>query len=236
MKETVASILLVCIAVGLPSCGSPQASVPPNTHPDVSKWDDVFKPDLSNAVFPEGVWTCKKGALSATEDKPIWTKKEYDRFIVDLEFKTEPGSNSGVMVYCTNMNNWPAESVEVQITDDFAEKWATSPKTWQCGAIFGHLAPKKSMVRKPGKWNRYTITCKHKDITVMLNGEVVTEMDMGLWTNATKNPDGSDSPAWCNIPLTDLPTHGRIGLQGKHAGTPTYFRNVKIKELPSEKD
>jgi len=28
-----------------------------------------------------------------------------------------------------------------------------------------------------------------------------------------------------------LPTHGRVGLQGKHAGAPIYFRNVKIKEI-----
>jgi hypothetical protein len=28
-----------------------------------------------------------------------------------------------------------------------------------------------------------------------------------------------------------LPTRGFIGLQGKHAGAPIYFRNIKIKEL-----
>jgi hypothetical protein len=29
--------------------------------------------------------------------------------------------------------------------------------------------------------------------------------------------------------MAELPTKGRIGLQGKHAGAPIYFRNVKIK-------
>jgi hypothetical protein len=28
-----------------------------------------------------------------------------------------------------------------------------------------------------------------------------------------------------------LATRGRIGLQGKHAGAPIYFRNIKIKPL-----
>ena len=121
--------------------------------------------------------------------------------------------------------------MEIQIADDYARKWADSPATWHCGAIFGHLAPKKSMVKKPGEWNRYTITCKDKMIYVMLNGELVTKMNMNLWTNAKTNPDGSEIPPWLSTPFSQLPTHGRIGFQGKHAGAPIYFRNIKIKEL-----
>jgi hypothetical protein len=77
---------------------------------------------------------------------------------VDLEFKTANGTNSGVIVYCSNPNNWIPNSVEIQIADDFAPQWAKSPKTWQCAAIFGHLAAKKIAVKKPGEWNRMTIT------------------------------------------------------------------------------
>ncbi len=68
-------------------------------------------------------------------------------------------------------------------------------------------------------------------IYVMLNGLMVTEMNMDLWTSATKNPDGTDIPAWLSTPFAQLPTHGNIGLQGKHAGAPIYFRNIKIKML-----
>jgi len=200
-------------------------------HPDTSKWESLFKDDLSNASFPKGVWTFNKGILTASEDQAIWSAKEYKNFKIDLEFKTADGTNSGVMVYCTNKDNWIPNSVEIQIADDFAKEWAESPKTWQCAAIFGHLAPTKSMVKKPGVWNHYTITCKGKKIKVALNGEVVNEMDMDLWTSATKNPDGSDIPAWLSTPFNKLATHGFIGLQGKHAGAPIYFRNIKIKEL-----
>jgi len=129
------------------------------------------------------------------------------------------------------MANWIPNSVEIQIADDSAEEWAKQPATWHCGAIFGHLAPAKSAVRKPGEWNRYTITCLGKTITVVLNGEKVTEMDMGLWTSAKSNPDGSEIPAWLSRPLAELATRGRIGLQGKHAGAPIFFRNIKIKEM-----
>ena len=154
-----------------------------------------------------------------------------ENFALDLEFQTAPGTNSGVIVYASDIANWIPNSVEVQIADDFAEQWAKEPATWHCGAIFGHLAPTKSAVKKPGEWNRYTITCLGQKISVVLNGERVTDMDMSLWTSAKTNPDGSEIPAWLSRPVAELATKGRIGLQGKHAGAPIFFRNIKIKEM-----
>jgi hypothetical protein len=208
---------------------SPQPSA--QNHPNVTSWPNLFKADLSNAEFPAGVWTFADGVLTASQDQAIWTTKDYERFILDLEFKTAPGTNSGVIVYCSDIKNWIPNSVEIQIADDFADEWAKSPNTWHCGAIFGHLAPVRSAVKKPGEWNRYTITCDGPKITVVLNGERVADMDMRLWTSAKTNPDGSEIPAWLSNPLAQLATRGRIGLQGKHAGAPIFFRNIKIKEL-----
>jgi hypothetical protein len=87
------------------------------------------------------------------------------------------------------------------------------------------------MVKKPGEWNRMTVTCKGKIISVTLNGEEVSVMDMAKWTSAKTNPDGSKIPEWLSKPKAELPLKGRIGLQGKHAGAPACFRNIKIKEL-----
>jgi hypothetical protein len=56
-------------------------------------------------------------------------------------------------------------------------------------------------------------------------------MDRTRWTSAKKNPDGSDIPPWLSRPVAELPTHGWIGLQGKHAGATIWFRNLRVKEL-----
>ncbi|HUT10759.1 MAG TPA: DUF1080 domain-containing protein [Thermoguttaceae bacterium] len=201
------------------------------SHPDSSDWKPLFAADLADADKPEGVWTVADGVLTASQDQAIWSNRDYDDFVLDIEFKTAPGTNSGVVVYCSDTKNWIPNSVEIQIADDFAEQWAKAPKTWHCGAVFGHLAATKSMVKKPGEWNRFTITCVGKQIDVVLNGEHVISMDMSRWTSAKVNPDGSEIPPWLSKPLAELPTRGRIGLQGKHAGAPIWFRNVKIKEL-----
>ena len=230
MRKAAVVLTIGCFA--FVACGqTAEMSIPPKKHPDVSEWQNLFEPDLSNATFPEGVWTVEDGVLTASEDQNIWTKKDYDNFIVDLEFKTAEGTNSGVIVYCSDPGNWIPNSVEIQIADDYSEQWSKAPKTWQCAAIFGHLPAKKSMVKKPGEWNRFTITCKDKMIYVMLNGEQVTVMDMAKWTSAEKNPDGSEIPEWLSKPKAELPTKGKIGLQGKHAGAPIYFRNLKIKVI-----
>ncbi len=222
--------LMLVVTLGFAQ-GFAQEATPPPLEPDTSGWQDLFAPDLSNAIYPAGIWSCEDGILTATEDQCIWTKARYRRFMLSLEFKNAPESNSGVIVYCSDIKDWIPNSVEIQICDDFAERWAKMPPTWHCGAIFGRLAPKRSVVRKPGEWNRMVIKCDGPMIFVVLNGELVTQMDMRKWTSAKTNPDGSAIPPWLNRPLAELPQEGHIGLQGKHHGAPIYFRNVKIREL-----
>ncbi len=229
----VCCVLLAALGCGGGGGGGEPAADPGQTRADTPEpeWADLFAADLSDAVYPEGVWLFDDGILTADEDQAIWTQRDYDNFVLDLEFKTAASTNSGVIVYCSDIQNWIPNSLEIQIADDFAEQWASQPATWHCGAIFGHLAPTKTMVKPAGEWNRFVITCRNQNITVVLNGETVTELDMSLWTSAKTNPDGSEIPPWLSKPLAELPTRGRIGLQGKHAGAPIYFRNLKIKEL-----
>ncbi len=192
----------------------------------------LFAPDLSNANYPKGVWSADAdGVLTATEDQCIFTKDKYKNFVLDLEFKTADGTNSGVIVHCSDPQDWIPNSVEIQIADDYSGEWSKADPTWQCGAIFGHLAASKKTVKKPGEWNRYTITCLDRQIWVVLNGELVNHMDMSRWLSGSKNPDGSDIPSWLPKPYATLPLEGYIGLQGKHAGAPVWFRNVRIRPL-----
>lgn len=227
MKKIAALLVIACLAL----TGLGRTADAPATHPDSSKWEDLFKPDLSNAEFPQSVWYWEGGALTANQDQAIWTKQQYENFVLDLEFKNGEATNSGVVIYATDLKNWIPNSVELQILDDYSPKWKDAAPTWKCGGVFGRLAPRKQAVKKAGEWNRMTVTAKGKMITVLLNGEVTAECDMNKWTSAKKNPDGSDIPPWLSRPMAEMATKGHIGLQGKHGGAVVYFRNVKIKAL-----
>ncbi len=221
----------VVLALGMAAMTSirPVAAAEPTGHPDSSGWKSLIAPDLSNTVFPAGVWTVTDGVFTASKDECIWTKEQYGDCVIDLEFKNDVGTNSGVFVYCSDIKNFVPNSVEIQIADDFLTKRAKMSPTSRCGAFFGHQAPTSSAVRKPGEWNRMTVTCKGPILSVVLNGKAVNRIDLRRWTSAKKNPDGSDIPPWLSRPWAELPTHGHIGLQGKHHGAPVYFRNLKIK-------
>ena len=196
-----------------------------------SKWQPIFNDDLSNALDEKGVWSFKDGILTASEDACIFTIVEYENFEIDLEFKNEQGTNSGVIVYCTNRNDWIPNSVEIQIGDDYYFQDKGWVPNYMCGGIFGHLAPTATLVKKAGEWNHMNIRCEGQHILVELNGEVSADMDMALWTSGTVNPDGSEIPAWLPKPFAELPTKGYIGFQGKHGEANIYFRNIKIASL-----
>jgi len=230
MKKTTTVLGAVCLMCAAMAYAGDE--LPPKAHPDSKAWENLFTEDLSNAAFPKGVWTVKDGELTASKDECIWTKKEYENFILDLEFKTAPGSNSGVIIYNSDTKNWIPNSIEIQILDDYADKWQKTAKTWHCAGLFGRLAPaKEGVVKKPGEWNRMTVIGKGTLVYVLLNGELTVAADMKKWTSAKKNPDGSDIPAWLSKPMAELATKGVIGLQGKHGDAPIFFRNVKIKQL-----
>jgi len=205
----------------------------PGRHPNTSGegWVNVFNNDLSNAIFPKGIWTISDGVMTASADEAIWSEKTYNDFVLDLEFKNAEGTNSGVIVHASNIEEWIPHSVEIQIADDYSKEWSKAPATWQCAAVFGHQAATKHIVKPAGEWNHYTITCKGRKIWIVLNGELVNEFDMSLYTSGKTNPDGSEIPSWLPNPLSEIPLTGHIGFQGKHAGAPIYFRNIKIKKL-----
>ena len=228
MKKLIIAGILGAISCILPA----HAGDPLTAHPDSTAWANVFAADLSDAVYPAGVWSWSEGELSPKgKDEAIWTKKEYENFVLDLEFKLEPAANSGVFVYNTDMKNWIPNTVEIQLLDDPAEKWAKAPPNWRCGGIFGHSVPKKSVTKKAGEWNRMTIRAQGQHISVLLNGELITDLDMKDWNSGKKSPEGNDIPPWLPRPLAEMATKGRIGLQGAHGGIPTHFRNLKIKSL-----
>ncbi|MEN8202764.1 MAG: DUF1080 domain-containing protein [Bacteroidota bacterium] len=218
MKKILLAIITLLILLGTNSCSQKSAA-----------WSPLFGEDYSQAIYEDGSWEVKDDLLVALEDKVVWAPGEYENFRLELEFKNEAGTNSGIIVYCTDTADWIPNSVEIQIADDHSEKWGTARLDYQCGAIFGHLpAGEQKVVNEPGEWNKLKISCKGQLIEVVLNGQMVTSMDMAEWTSGTTNPDGSEIPEWLPKPFAELPTKGSIGFQGKHGDSSITFKNVRI--------
>ena len=204
------------------SCVSASAA---KGHPNTSGWDELFAADLSNADLPEDGWVQKKGVLVAKDHFTIWTKKSYANFVLDLEFKVAQESNSGVFLRSGDTSK-VLEALEVQVHDS-----QDGAQYGMVGAIYNAQPPSKAMQKPVGEWNRYTITCKGKRLTLVFNGEQVWNINLNDWNEAHKNADGTKN----KFPkaLKDYALKGPIGFQGLHgkAQAPVWYRNIKIKEL-----
>lgn len=193
------------------------------------------KPIEEIADFEPGVWRAiewGKAVLTAEKDSALWLKGDWENFELDFEYKLDPGANSGVIIYCSDVKSWIPNSVEVQLLDDYADKWKNDAPHLKGAGLYGHLGPKVAgTTRRAGAWNRMTIRAQGKRVQVVHNGVLTVDADLSAWTSAKVNPDGSKIPPWLSRPWADLPTRGRIGFQGKHGQAKPYFRNISIRAL-----
>jgi sugar phosphate isomerase/epimerase len=186
-----------------------------------SGWGDLLAEDLSNC-YNSRSWALADGVLARKGGGDLWTKQRYGDFILDLEFKVNEGGNSGVFIRTGSIENWLHTGIEVQVHDSTDG----SPRG-SSGAIYDCLAPSKDMMKGPGRWNQMTITAKVNKIYVVMNGEEIIDMDLDLWTEPHKNPDGTRNKF--NTAYKNMPRVGHIGFQDH--GDPVWYRNIKIKPL-----
>ncbi len=220
LRLVITSVLIILLLV---NC-SHNAGSTDLTRQETNEGWQLLSDDLSKWILKPGTWTLENGVLEAQGDGDIWSKAAYGNFVLSLEFKIIPKSNSGVFIRTGSIENWLHTAIEVQVLDSYGKP---DPGKHDCGAIYDVLAPSKNMVREPGEWNKYIITCIDNEIMVNLNGEDIIDMNLNRWTTAHSNPDGTKNKF--NTAYKDMPRTGKIGLQ--YHGDPVWYRNIKVKEL-----
>jgi hypothetical protein len=195
--------------------------------PAEGKWAQLFNGrDFSGWFFnPSNRWLMVDGVLTWKQAAvDLWTEKEYGDFILDLEFKCSPGCNSGVFIRTEDVKDNVQTGLEIQIWDSYGVE---KQEKHHCAAVYDALAASINAEKKPGEWNRMTITAKANRVWVVLNDQLVIDMDLDQWAEAGKNPDGTKNKY--RKALKDFPRKGRIGIQDHHKAV--WFRNVRIQEL-----
>jgi Domain of Unknown Function (DUF1080) len=153
-------------------------------------------------------------------------QKTWANFVLSLDFKISKGCNSGVFIRTYPLTPRPGKDIgfngiEVAIDDT---ETADSHDT---GAIYDLVKPSKNAMKPVGEWNHTVITCDGPILSVEVNGEIVTRMDLDQWTVPNRRPDGSEHKF--DIAYKVHPRSGYIGLQDH--GSPCWYKNIKIKPL-----
>ncbi len=186
---------------------------------DLSNW----QPALNWAV-EDGVITLKnRSDRQEHNDNYLWTSRPYGDFVLDVEFKITKGTNSGIFLRTSDVRDPVQTGIEIQVAGAAPNRPLGKGAA---GGIYDLVAPRVNAL-KPDEWNRYTITCEGPNISVVLNGQAVSEANLDRWTEARKSPDGT--PNKFTRALKDFERNGYIGLQDH--GTPVWYRNIRIKPL-----
>jgi hypothetical protein len=152
-----------------------------------------------------------------------FAKEKYADFVLACDFKLTKECNSGIFIRTGDPKDPVQTGIEIQVYDSKAEK----PSKHDCGAIYDLVAPSKNALKPLGEWNHIEITCDKNKISVALNGEAVSSIDLDKWTDAGKSPDGTENKF--KKALKDFPREGLLGFQDH--GKPCWFKNVKLKKL-----
>ena len=174
---------------------------------------------------PEG-WVVDHGciACAARGGGYLYTQEQFENFALSLDFRIVPGARSGVFFRWSDLADPVNTGFELQLLDTFGHE---PPGEHDCGALCGLVAPAAQAVRPAGEWNEVLVCCQGPVVRIDLNGQCVVEADTSHWTEAGRNPDGSQNPfahAWA-----DMPRKGHIGI--RDYGGRVWFRNVRLREL-----
>jgi hypothetical protein len=147
-------------------------------------------------------------------------------FILSLDFKISPKCNSGIFIRTFPLQPRPGKDVgfngiEIAIDDTQTAGYHDT------GAIYDLVKPTRNAMKPAGEWNHIEITCDKNLITVVLNGEEVSKMDLDEWTEPNRRPDGSQHKF--DVAYKDHPRKGYLGLQDH--GADCWFKNIKLKPL-----
>jgi hypothetical protein len=94
--------------------------------------------------------------------KNLVSKQKFYNFKVEVEYKLEPKSNSGIYL---------RGRYELQVLDDLAD--TTTEKFLTQMAIYGRTPPLTLASKAPGEWQKMDATIVENKVTVHLNGKVV---------------------------------------------------------------
>ena len=173
-----------------------------------------------------GGWVVDDGALAHVRGgRSIVTNDVFEDFELSLEWKVEPGGNSGIFYRAAPGQEEIFHSApELQILDDAAHADGRSPLT-SAGANYGLDGVAPGVVRPAEQWNQTRIVVRGNRVEHWLNGVKVVEYELGSadWRKKVAASKFAQWPAYGQAP------RGHVGLQDH--GDRVWFRNIKLREI-----
>lgn len=163
---------------------------------DLTGWEPMGNPATSH-------WTVRDGMLVNTDHGAnLKSTRKFEDFKLHFEVNCPDHANSGFYL---------RGRYEVQLE---YEPLSSNPPERRIGSIYGRIAPKGDLPRKPGEWDTFDVTLVGRTVTIVRNG--VTTIDHqeieGITGGALDANEGEPGPFY---------------IQGDHTGG-LKFRNITV--------
>lgn len=169
-------------------------------------------------------WGVENGTLVSFGEGGGWlgTTHDYGDFVLRLDFRLSPESNSGVYLRApADTSHISRTGMEIQLLDETHPRYKTIQPWQRTGAIYHVAAPEPGHLKRTGEWNTIEIRAVGTHVVVTLNGAIVVD-------------DRIDGHPELAAEHTGLKRKdGRIGLQS-HNGR-VEFRNIAVKTVASSR-
>ncbi len=156
------------------------------------------------------------------------TEQQYSDFELQLEWKVEPGGNSGIFFRADESERYIfLTAPEMQILDDAKHKDGKDTLT-SAGANYAlHPAP-RGVVNAAGEWNHARLKVVGNQVTHWLNHQQIVSYTLGSedWQRRVANSKFAKWPKYGTL------KRGHIGLQDH--GDRVAFRNIQIRDLAND--
>lgn len=167
-----------------------------------------------------GAWRVADETLICNGEKDgyawLCTERRYGDFELSLEWKIEPGGNSGVFLRVPEQQGRASMTgLEIQCRDDNDDADLTDV----AGAVFRRIPASGRYARPPGQWNKLEVVFVGRELSIELNEHDVSEGNIDAVAPRDDDP-----------PMNEIPNVGYIGLQNH--GDPVAFRRIVIREQP----
>ena len=174
---------------------------------------------------PDG-WQAVDGALTRVgRGRDLITVDQYGSFELQLEWKVDPGGNSGIMFRVSEAEDATYHTgPEVQVLDNAGHADGKGPLT-SAGSCYGLYAPSKDVSHPPGRWNAARLIVNGNRVQHWMNGTQIVQYEL-LSPDWEKRVLASKFKQWPNYGRVP---RGHIALQDH--GDRVAYRNIKIRVL-----
>lgn len=151
----------------------------------------------------------------------LYSKEEFDNFILRFEFQLTPGANNGLGLRHIVM---PKEKgylgMELQILDNEDPQYKDLKPYQYHGGLYNYAPAKRGYLKPVGEWNVQEVIADGANIKIILNGTVI--LDVNLKKETQGIPAEKIQPGL-------LRSKGHLAFLGHDSEV--RFRNIRIKPI-----